>query len=42
LEDQAGDGFQLRDGRADEYREGVMIAAPCPLDESSLVHGHPS
>src|SRR4029079_12113001 len=40
-EDEAGDGLQSRDGRADEHREGVMIAPPCPLDELPLVHRHP-
>jgi hypothetical protein len=40
-EDEAGDGFQTRDGRIDEVREGVMIAPPRSLDEIQLVHGHP-
>ncbi len=40
-EDEAGDGLQPRDGRADEHREGVMIAPPCPFDEFPLVHHHP-
>ena len=40
-EDEAGDGLQPRDGRADEHGEGVMIAPACPLDEIPLVHRHP-
>jgi hypothetical protein len=40
-EDEAGDCLQLRDGRADEQSEGVMIASTCSLDEIPLVHGHP-
>ena len=40
-EDEAGDGLQPRDGRADERREGVMIAPARSLDEIPLVHGHP-
>ena len=38
-EDEAGDGLQPRDGRADERGEGVMIAPACPFDEIPLVHG---
>lgn len=38
-EDQAGGSVQPRDGRAGELREGVMIALPRSLDETSLVHG---
>ncbi len=41
VEDQAGDGFELRDGRDDERAKGVMIAPACPLDEYPLVHSHP-
>ena len=41
-EDEAGDGLQLRDGRADERREGVMIAFTRSFDEFPLVHSHPS
>jgi len=40
-EDEAGDGFQLRDGRADQRGEGVMIASARSLDEFPLVHSHP-
>ena len=40
-EDEAGRGIQPRDARAGKHGEGVMIASPGPLDESSLVHGHP-
>ena len=39
--DVVGDRPQLRDGRADDLREGVMIAPPGSLDEFPLVHGHP-
>jgi len=39
-EDQASGRVQPRDGRVNELGEGVMIALPRPLDESSLVHGH--
>ena len=38
-EDQPGCRVQPRDGRADEHREGVMIASLRPVDEVSLVHG---
>jgi hypothetical protein len=38
-EDEAGRLVQPHDGRAGEFREGVMIASPCALDEPSLVHG---
>ena len=37
-EDQPGGGVQPRDGQVDERGEGVMIASPGPLDETSLVH----
>ena len=37
-EDEAGDPVQPRDGIAGELGEGVMIALPRSLDESSLVH----
>ena len=40
-EDEAGRSIQPRDARAGKHGEGVMIASPGPLDESSLVHGHP-
>jgi hypothetical protein len=39
-EDEAGDAFQVRDGRADERSEGVMIARARSLDEFPLVHVH--
>ena len=39
-EDEAGHGFQSRDRRAGKHREGVMVAAACPLDEFPLVHDH--
>ena len=38
-EDEAGGPVQPRDGPAGELGEGVMIALPRSLDESSLVHG---
>ena len=38
-EDEAGRPVQPRDGSAGELGEGVMIALPRSLDESSLVHG---
>jgi hypothetical protein len=38
-EDQAGGSVQPRDGRAGQHREGVMIALPRSLDETSLIHG---
>ena len=38
-EDEAGGLVQPRDGPAGELGEGVMIASPRSLDESSLVHG---
>ena len=38
-DDQPGGRIQPRDGNANKRGEGVMIAAPCSLDESSLVHG---
>jgi hypothetical protein len=38
-EDESGNRVQPRDGRVDELREGVMIARPRSLDETSLVHG---
>jgi hypothetical protein len=41
-DDEAGNGLQPRDGRADERREGVVIASPCAFDEFPLVHCHPS
>ena len=37
-EDEAGGPVQPRDGPVGELGEGVMIAPPCSLDESSLVH----
>jgi hypothetical protein len=37
-EDEASCRVQPRDGSADEHSEGVMIALPRSLDESSLVH----
>jgi hypothetical protein len=40
-EHESGDGFQPRDGRADERREGVMIAPTRSLDEIPPVHSHP-
>jgi hypothetical protein len=41
-DDEAGDSLQPRDGRADERREGVMIASARSFDEFPLVHSHPS
>ncbi len=41
-DDQPGGRVQPRDGDADKRGEGVMIASPCPLDESSLVHVLPA
>ena len=41
-EDESGRRVQARDERAGKQCEGVMIAALCPLDELSLVHGDPS
>ena len=38
-EDETGRFVQPRDGSAGELGEGVMIAPPRSLDESSLVHG---
>jgi hypothetical protein len=38
-EDEASGRVQPRDGPVDELGEGVMIALPRSLDESSLVHG---
>jgi hypothetical protein len=38
-EDEASRSVQPRDGPTDEHGEGVMIALPRSLDESSLVHG---
>ena len=38
-EDEAGGPVQPRDGPAGELGEGVMIALPRPVHESSLVHG---
>ena len=38
-EDEAGGLVQPRDGPAGEFGEGVMIAPPRSLDESTLVHG---
>ena len=38
-DDEAGGSVQPRDGRAGQRREGVMIALPRSLDETSLVHG---
>ena len=38
-EDEAGGLVQPRDGPAGELGEGVMIASPRSLDESTLVHG---
>ena len=40
-EDEAGRRVQPRDGQVDEHAEGVMIASPCPDDETSLVHVPP-
>ncbi len=40
-DDEAGDGLQPRDGRADERGKGVMIASARSFDEFSLVHSHP-
>ena len=37
-DDQPGDRVQPHDGQVDERGEGVMIASPGPLDETSLVH----
>ena len=37
-EDEASRGVQARDAGAGELSEGVMIALPGPLHESSLVH----
>ena len=37
-DDEPSGGVQPRDGQVDERGEGVMIASPCPLDETSLVH----
>ena len=39
-EDEAGHGFQPRNGRAGKHGEGVMIAPARTLDEFPLVHGH--
>jgi hypothetical protein len=36
--DQASDGVQPHECQVDERGEGVMIASPSPLDETSLVH----
>jgi hypothetical protein len=38
-EDEASCAVQPHDGHAGEIGEGVMIASPCLLHESSLVHG---
>ena len=38
-EDQPGCRVQPRDGQVDERGEGLMIAIPRSLDETSLVHG---
>src|SRR4051812_18473932 len=38
-EDQAGGRVQPREAPVDEVGEGVMLALPRSLDESSLVHG---
>ena len=40
-DDQTGDRVQPHEGQVDERGEGVMIALPCPLDETSLVHTSP-
>jgi len=37
-EDQSGRSVQPRDRGASQYREGVMIAPLCLLDETPLVH----
>src|SRR6185503_20043077 len=37
--DEAGRLVQPHDDRAGELGKGVMIASPCALHESSLVHG---
>ena len=37
-EDQTGRAVEPGDDPADEHREGVMIAFPCTLDETSLVN----
>ncbi len=39
--DEAGRGIQAPDERDGKVGKGVMIASPSPLDELSLVHGHP-
>ncbi len=38
-QDQPRGCVQPRGARADKRSEGVMIASPCPFDESLLVHG---
>src|SRR4029078_8507487 len=38
-EDQAGGRVQPREAHVEEVGEGVMVAPPRSLDESSLVHG---
>ena len=40
-DDEVGDGLQPRDGRDDEWREGVMVAPARSFDEVPLVHSHP-
>ena len=40
-EDESSDPVQPRDAHAEQAREGVMIALPCPLHQASLVHGRP-
>src|SRR5690242_12026606 len=38
-EDQPGSRVQPREAHVEQGREGVMIASPRPLHETSLVHG---
>ena len=40
-EDESGGCVQSREGRVDELTKGALIAPACPLDETSLLHGHP-
>jgi hypothetical protein len=41
-QDQARDGLEVGDGRADERGEGVVIASPRTNHELCLVHGLPT
>ena len=40
-QDQASDGFQLGDRRADKRAERVVVPPACSLDKIPLVHGRP-